>query len=63
MFFDHCVKTDDSIKVAESIRIPTGETTAMMLNTSMIDKILQEIRQHPDKKNIFGYLSTISALR
>lgn len=63
MFFDHCVKTDDSIKVAESIRIPTGETTAMMLNTSMITKILAEIRQHPDKKNIFWYLSTISALR
>lgn len=63
MFLDHRIKTDKMMLVEESIRISTGETTGMMLNTMMLKKILEDIHKHPDKKNIFGYLSTISGLR
>ncbi|MBP6910907.1 hypothetical protein KBC03_04945 [Patescibacteria group bacterium] len=63
MFLDHRIKTDGKMNVEETIRISTGETTGMMLNTNMIKKILEDIHKHPDKKNIFGYLSTISGLR
>ncbi len=63
MFFDHRIKTDGTMSVEEIVRIPTGETTAIVLNTSMIKKILADIHAHPDKKNIFWYLSTISWLR
>lgn len=51
------------MNIEDVIRIPTGDTTAMVLNTSMIKKILADIHAHPDKKNIFGYLATISGLR
>lgn len=60
MFFDHRAKTDKNIIVEDSIRVSTGESTAVVLNTSMITKILHDIRKHPDKKNLFGYLATIS---
>src|SRR4051812_36173179 len=63
MFFDHRGRKDAHILIEDSIRVPTGERTAMMLNTSMISKILADIRKHPDKKNLFGYLATISGLR
>ena len=63
MFFDHRIKTDEGIAVEDIIRTSTGETTAFVLNTSMVQKLLNEIKQHPDKKNIFGYLATISWLR
>lgn len=63
MFFDHRVKTDATMTVEEILRVSTGEHTAMSLNTKMIQKILGDIHKHPDKKNIFGYLATISGLR
>ena len=63
MFLDYHIKFDGSFFVEDTIRISTWEKTAIALNTSMIQKILADIRKHPDKKNIFGYLSTISGLR
>lgn len=53
MFFDHRIKTDGTMSVEDTVRISTGEKTAIVLNTSMIKKILADIHAHPDKKNIF----------
>lgn len=51
------------MRVEDGIRMLTGEGTAFSLNTTMIKKLLADIHKHPDKKNIFGYLATISGLR
>ena len=62
MFFDEYAK-HKILTVENGIQVSTGDKTAVKLDTIMIQKTLAEIYTHPTKKNIFGYLATISGLR
>lgn len=62
MFFDEYAK-HKILTVEKDIKVQTGDKSAVLLDTTMIQKTLAEIYTHPGKKNIFGYLATISGLR
>lgn len=48
---------------SKTLPIPTGEHTKFSINTDLTSSLLSEIHKHPDKKNVFGYLTEISAFR
>lgn len=61
-FFENQTKNTE-IKLNEDLQIKTGSHTKFSLKSSQISALLSEIHKHPDSKNVFGYLTEISAFR
>lgn len=47
----------------QTIILKTGERTAIKLNTTRIDKLLEQIKKQPEGRNVYGYLSFISSIK
>ena len=47
----------------KNLPITTGPTTKFSINAELTSNLLSEIHKHPDQKNVFGYLTEISAFR
>lgn len=62
MFFDDYAK-HKIMTVNKDLQVKTWEKSWVKLDNVMVQKTLAEIYTHPDKKNIFWYLATISWLR
>lgn len=47
----------------QEITLKTSEQTGIKLNTKRIRSLVEQIKQHPQDKNVFGYLSYISSIK
>jgi hypothetical protein len=45
------------------LHFSTGEHTKFSINADLVSSLLAEIHKHPHQKNVFGYLTEISAFR
>jgi len=57
------IKDNDLSKYAVDLPLDTGNGTSFTLKGSTVAKSLADIYKHADKKNFFGYLAEISALK
>lgn len=62
-FFEALMQSNDLSDLAFDLPITTGEKTYFKLRENLIQKLLKEIHQHPDQRNIFGYLTELSAFK
>ena len=47
----------------DNLPISTGSTTKFFINAELTSNLLSDIHSHPNQKNVFGYLTEISAFR
>jgi len=62
-FLNQVIKDNDLSKYAVDLPIDTRDGTTFTLKWSTIKKNLSDIFKHSDKKNFFGYITEISALK
>ncbi|NOZ44964.1 MAG: hypothetical protein GXP45_07660 [bacterium] len=62
-FLNQLIKHNDLSKYARDLSISTGVDTHFTLKGSTIQKQLEDIYKHADKKNFFGYITEISAFK
>lgn len=60
-FEDMTKKTD--LKLEENLQIETGEHTKFILKANQISSLLSEIHKRPEARNVYGYLTEVSAFR
>jgi hypothetical protein len=51
------------LSLPSHLRIATGEHSTFAINAELTSSLLSEIHKHPTSKNVFGYLTEISAFR
>jgi hypothetical protein len=51
------------LSLPHHLGIPTGEHSTFAINAELTSSLLSEIHKHPTSKNVFGYLTEISAFR
>ncbi len=56
-------KNKDKAKESAKVKVKTGEKSKFEINTPYVEKMLQDIANNPDQKNIFGYLIEMSAIK
>lgn len=61
-FFEDQAK-QASLSVAENLEVKTGEKTRFTLKATHLADLLLEIHKHPEAKNVYGYLTEVSAFR
>ena len=61
-FFEHQAQTQ-LLGLEENLQIETGDHTKFTLRASQIASLLADMHQYPDAKNVFGYLTEVSAFR
>jgi hypothetical protein len=61
-FFEHQAK-NNLLSLPNHLRITTGEHSTFAIKAELTSSLLSEIYKHPTSKNVFGYLTEISAFR
>lgn len=61
-FFENKSKTE-KFSLDQNLQITTWPNSKFTLNSSQISSLLSEIHSHPNSKNVYGYLTEISAFR
>lgn len=62
-FMEGVILSNDLSSLAVEYPIKTGETSTFLLKDNLISSLLSSIHKHPDKRNIYGYLTEISAFK
>lgn len=62
-FMEQIILTNDLSDLAMNLPIKTWSTSSFMLKESLIKNLLSSLHKHPDKRNIYGYLTEISAFK
>lgn len=62
-FMEQVILTNDLSDLAMNLPIKTWSTSSFMLKESLIKNLLTSLHKHPDKRNIYGYLTEISAFK
>lgn len=62
-YLEQEIKMKDFSKNVKDSKIATGEKSYFLVKGKMIQSILETIYKNPDKKNLYGYLTEISAFR
>ncbi len=62
-YMEHHIKAEKHEITVSELRIPTGVHSSFGIRLPMIQGLMKQIHDNPDKKNIFGYLVEISAFR
>lgn len=62
-FMEQVMMTNDLSDLAIDLPIMTGANSSFRLKESLIKKLLSTIYAHPQQRNLYGYLTEISAFR
>jgi len=62
-FLEQIIKDNDLSKYAVDFPIATWDNTSFNISQSRTKQLLSEIYQNSDKKNLFGYITEISAFK
>ena len=62
-FFESLVQEPMNSFKTRDIKAQTGETSHFTLTGKTIERIIEQIRKHPDQRNIIGYMTEISAFK
>jgi hypothetical protein len=62
-FLDELIKHNDLSKYTTDVVVPTWQDTTFTLKGQTIGSLLRDIYNNSDKKNLFGYMVEINALR
>lgn len=62
-YLEFLIQSDDYSKEVLDVAIVTWEKSHFGIRSSLVKTLLKQIHQNPDQKNIFGYLTEISAFR
>lgn len=62
-FLNEIIKNKNLSNEIKNVKIKTWDKTNFSLNTKTIDKLLSEIKNNPEKENIFWYFNKISSIK
>lgn len=62
-FMEGVILTNDLTSLAIDYPVKTGATSSFTLKNSLLSSLLSSIHKHPDQRNIYGYLTEISAFK
>lgn len=62
-FMEQVMISNDLSELAMDIAIKTGKKSSFWLKESLIKRLLKSIYTHPQQRNLYGYLTEISAFR
>lgn len=62
-FMEQLILVNDLSELAIDTQLKTWQKSSFLLKESMLKQLLTSLHQHPDKRNIYGYLTEISAFK
>ncbi len=62
-FLEDYIKSKDLSRQVENTTIQTGEKTKFVLQKEKIQTLLIQIKNNPDKPNVFGYMIELNAIK
>ena len=62
-FMEQVILRNDLSDLAMNLPIKTWKTSSFLLKESLIKNLLVSLYKHPDKRNVYGYLTEISAFK
>ena len=62
-FMEQVILRNNLSDLAMNLPIKTWKTSSFLLKESLIKNLLVSLHQHPDKRNVYGYLTEISAFK
>ena len=62
-FMEQVILRNDLSDLAMNLPIKTWKKSSFLLKESLIKNLLVSLHQHPDKRNVYGYLTEISAFK
>lgn len=62
-FLEQVIITNDLSELAMDLPIKTGEKSSFMLKEKQIKQLFSSIHSHPEKRNVYWYLTEISAFK